>query len=83
MAISSIGGFNKTNTGGYAYSQSKAACTHLIKQLSVALPQWGIRANVICPGCKWQSPLKILSCSMKDELRLMKMQYTQVRCRQS
>ncbi|KAK5626162.1 hypothetical protein RRF57_001877 [Xylaria bambusicola] len=64
VAISSIGGFNKTNTGGFAcllsqhgpdriggaYGQSKAACTHLIKQLSVSLPQWDIRANVICPG---------------------------------
>lgn len=50
VAVSSIGGFNKRNTGGFAYGQSKAACTHLIKQLSVALPQWDIRANVICPG---------------------------------
>ncbi|KAI1141679.1 NAD(P)-binding protein [Hypoxylon sp. FL0543] len=50
VAVSSIGGFNKVNTGGFAYGQSKAACTHLIKQLSVALPQWDIRANVICPG---------------------------------
>ncbi|KAI3320334.1 NAD(P)-binding protein [Xylariaceae sp. AK1471] len=66
IAVSSIGGFNKINTGGFAceivvisslsgfvvrcYGQSKAACTHLIKQLSVALPQWDIRANLICPG---------------------------------
>ncbi|KAJ2979206.1 hypothetical protein NUW58_g7263 [Xylaria curta] len=52
VAVSSIGGFNKTNTGGFACfdAQSKAACTHLIKQLSVVLPQWDIRANLICPG---------------------------------
>lgn len=50
VATSSIGGFNKINTGGFAYGQSKAACTHLIKNLSVVLPQWDIRANVICPG---------------------------------
>ncbi|KAI1814895.1 short chain dehydrogenase [Poronia punctata] len=61
IAISSIGGFNKINTGGSACEvplsvcrfpdgQSKAACTHLIKQLSVTLPQWDIRANLICPG---------------------------------
>ncbi|KAI1356215.1 NAD(P)-binding protein [Xylaria sp. FL0043] len=50
VAISSIGGFNKINTGGFAYGQSKAACTHLIKHLSVVLPQWDIRANLICPG---------------------------------
>ncbi|KAI1153299.1 short chain dehydrogenase [Nemania diffusa] len=47
VATSSIGGFNKINTGGFA---CKAACTHLIKNLSVVLPQWDIRANVICPG---------------------------------
>ncbi|KAI8950301.1 short chain dehydrogenase [Xylaria longipes] len=50
VAISSIGGFNKISTGGFAYGQSKAACTHLIKHLSVVLPQWDIRANLICPG---------------------------------
>ncbi|KAI1758320.1 short chain dehydrogenase [Xylaria castorea] len=58
VAISSIGGFNKISTGGFACKtaltssdgQSKAACTHLIKHLSVVLPQWDIRANLICPG---------------------------------
>ncbi|KAI0450756.1 short chain dehydrogenase [Xylaria acuta] len=50
VAISSIGGFNKINTGGFAYGQSKAACIHLIKHLSIVLPQWDIRANLICPG---------------------------------
>ncbi|KAI0102273.1 short chain dehydrogenase [Nemania sp. FL0031] len=64
VATSSIGGFNKINTGGFACyrpavlgisnvksnGQSKAACTHLIKHLSVVLPQWDIRANLICPG---------------------------------
>ncbi|KAK7991885.1 hypothetical protein PG996_013102 [Apiospora saccharicola] len=50
IATSSIAGFNKVNTGGFAYGQSKAACTHLMKQLSVSLPTFDIRANVICPG---------------------------------
>ncbi|KAI0146340.1 NAD(P)-binding protein [Xylariaceae sp. FL1272] len=50
VAVSSIGGFNKVNTGGFAYGQSKAACTHLAKQLSVALPKWDIRSNILCPG---------------------------------
>ncbi|KAI0174569.1 short chain dehydrogenase [Pestalotiopsis sp. NC0098] len=50
IATSSIAGFNKDAPGGYAYGQSKAAATHLIKALSVALPKWDIRANVICPG---------------------------------
>lgn len=50
IAVSAVGGFSKV--GKFAYGQSKAACTHMIKQLSVALPQWNIRANVICPGRK-------------------------------
>ncbi|CRK12213.1 hypothetical protein BN1723_009655 [Verticillium longisporum] len=40
----------QVNTAGFAYSQSKAACTHLMKNLAVALPRWEIRANMICPG---------------------------------
>lgn len=50
LATSSIAGFNKVPTGGWAYGASKAACTHLMKQLSTALPIWDIRANMICPG---------------------------------
>ena len=52
IATSSIGGFNKAAPGGYVYGQSKAACTHLIKQLAVLLPRWNVRANVIAPGRK-------------------------------
>ncbi|KAG9233342.1 hypothetical protein BJ875DRAFT_426062 [Amylocarpus encephaloides] len=48
VTIDSINSFNKVNTAGFAYSQSKAACTHLMKNLSVALPKWNIRANA--PG---------------------------------
>ncbi|KXJ89859.1 hypothetical protein Micbo1qcDRAFT_165244 [Microdochium bolleyi] len=50
VVISSIGGFNKQNTGGFAYGQSKAAAIHLVKQLSIALPRWDVRVNAICPG---------------------------------
>ncbi|KAI1205507.1 NAD(P)-binding protein [Annulohypoxylon truncatum] len=50
IVTSSIAGLNKLNTGGFAYGQSKAACLHLAKHLSVVLPQWNIRANAICPG---------------------------------
>ncbi|KAG9251280.1 uncharacterized protein F5Z01DRAFT_728794 [Emericellopsis atlantica] len=50
VATTSIAGFNKVNTAGFAYSQSKAACTHLMKNLAVSLPRWNIRANMICPG---------------------------------
>lgn len=52
IATSSIGGFNRTVPGGYAYGQSKAATTHLIKQLATNLVPFGIRSNAIAPGCK-------------------------------
>ncbi|KAH7157644.1 hypothetical protein B0J13DRAFT_175480 [Dactylonectria estremocensis] len=50
IVTSSIGGYNKKAPGGFAYGQSKAAATLASKQLSVALPQWNIRANCIAPG---------------------------------
>ena len=43
IVTSSIAGFNKVATGGFAYGQSKAAATHVMKHLAVALPQWNIR----------------------------------------
>ncbi|KAI8224231.1 hypothetical protein K4K57_010044 [Colletotrichum sp. SAR 10_99] len=50
VSTSSIGAFNKKAPGGWAYGQSKAAATLLIKHLSSNLPQWNIRANCIAPG---------------------------------
>ncbi|MCJ1475681.1 hypothetical protein MMC13_004344 [Lambiella insularis] len=50
IATSSIGGFNRNVPGGYAYGQSKAAVTHMMKQLATNLVPYGIRANVIAPG---------------------------------
>ena len=52
IATSSIGGFNRMVPGGYAYGQSKAAVTHLMKQLATNLVPYEIRANVIAPGRK-------------------------------
>jgi len=51
IATSSIASFNRTVPGGYAYGQSKAATTHLIKQLATGLVPFGIRSNAIAPGC--------------------------------
>ncbi len=51
IATSSIGGFNRNVPGGYAYGQSKAATTSLMKQLATQLVPYGIRSNVIAPGC--------------------------------
>jgi NAD(P)-dependent dehydrogenase (short-subunit alcohol dehydrogenase family) len=52
LATSSIGGFNRTVPGGYAYGQSKAATTHMMKQLATGLAPFGIRSNALAPGCK-------------------------------
>jgi NAD(P)-dependent dehydrogenase (short-subunit alcohol dehydrogenase family) len=53
IATSSIGGFNRNVPGGFAYGQSKAATTHMMKQLATNLAPLGIRSNVLAPGCKF------------------------------
>ena len=50
IATASIGAFNRRPLAGFAYSSSKAAVVHLIKQLATWLVPYQIRANVICPG---------------------------------
>ena len=50
IATSSIGGFNRNVPGGYAYGNSKAGCTSLMKQLATQLVPYGIRSNIIAPG---------------------------------
>ena len=50
IATSSIGGFNRRVPGGFAYGQSKAAVTHMMKQLASNLVPYNIRANVLAPG---------------------------------
>ena len=56
IATSSIGGFNRRVPGGYAYGQSKAATTLLMKHMATNLVPYGIRANVIAPGRAYSSP---------------------------
>jgi len=53
IATSSIGGFNRNVPGGFAYGQSKAATTHMMKQLATALAPLGIRSNTLAPGCEF------------------------------
>jgi NAD(P)-dependent dehydrogenase (short-subunit alcohol dehydrogenase family) len=43
VVTSSIAGFNKTSTAGWAYGQSKTAAVLAAKQLATALPRWNIR----------------------------------------
>ena len=50
IATTAIGGLSRN--GKFAYGQSKAATTHLIKQLATQLVPYGIRANVLAPGGK-------------------------------
>ncbi|ESZ95595.1 hypothetical protein SBOR_3991 [Sclerotinia borealis F-4128] len=50
IATSSIGGFNRNVPGGFTYGQSKAATTHLMKQLGTQLAPYEIRCNTIAPG---------------------------------
>jgi NAD(P)-dependent dehydrogenase (short-subunit alcohol dehydrogenase family) len=52
IATSSISGFNRNVPGGFAYGSSKAAVTHLMKQMATFLAPYGIRSNVIAPGSK-------------------------------
>lgn len=43
VITSSIAGFNKTSTAGWAYGQSKTAAVLASKQLATTLPRWNIR----------------------------------------
>ncbi|KAH7121507.1 putative short-chain dehydrogenase [Dactylonectria macrodidyma] len=51
VATCSTLGFSRlAPTGRFAYGQSKAASTHLMRQLSTSLVPYGIRTNMIAPG---------------------------------
>lgn len=52
IGVSSVGGFNRIPFAGYAYGASKAAVVHLMKQFASGLVPYGIRSNVLAPGCK-------------------------------
>ena len=58
IATSSIGSFNRKAKAGYAYGESKAATTHLMKQMATNLAPYGIRSNVIAPGRTCSSHLQ-------------------------
>jgi NAD(P)-dependent dehydrogenase (short-subunit alcohol dehydrogenase family) len=50
IATSSIGGFSRKPMENFCYGPSKAAVTHLMKQMSTILVPYNIRCNVIAPG---------------------------------
>lgn len=57
ITTSSIGGFIRRPLAGYAYAATKAGVTHMMKQFSTALVPYGIRSNVIAPGCMFSPSL--------------------------
>jgi NAD(P)-dependent dehydrogenase (short-subunit alcohol dehydrogenase family) len=50
IVTSSIAGYNRKATAGFAYGTSKAATVHLMKMLAYYLAPYRIRSNVIAPG---------------------------------
>ena len=63
ITTSSICGFNRRAPSGFAYAASKAAVTHMTKQLATALAPHGIRCNVLAPGGGFSSLRKTPSLS--------------------
>ena len=59
IITSSIAGFNRNVPGGYAYGQSKAAATHMMKQMATNLVPYEIRANALAPGRTSSSTLSL------------------------
>jgi NAD(P)-dependent dehydrogenase (short-subunit alcohol dehydrogenase family) len=55
IATSSIAAYNRVALAGFAYGGSKAATTLLMKQFSTLFIPYGIRSNVVAPGCKFSS----------------------------
>lgn len=52
VITSSIGSYGRVPMAHFAYSASKAAVTHMAKQMSTAFTKHRIRFNVIAPGCE-------------------------------
>lgn len=52
--LTSVAGYSRVSPGAFTYAQSKAAVTHLTKQLASTLVTYNIRANAIAPGSKSQ-----------------------------
>lgn len=64
VVTSSIGGFNRVPAAHYAYGASKAAVTHMAKQFATTFAGYGIRFNVIAPGCKYSSGHSETGCGV-------------------
>lgn len=50
IVTSSIAGFARALSAGFAYGASKAGTTHLVKMLATYFGDWKIRVNAVAPG---------------------------------
>jgi len=50
VTVSSAGAFDRGNA--FNYNASKAGTLHMMKSVATYLAPWGIRSNVIAPGCE-------------------------------
>lgn len=71
ICVSSAGAFSRVLMSGFAYAGSKAAVIHITKQLATKLVPFGIRCNVLAPGCKLHishfiSPGRFWSCQCHE-----------------
>lgn len=65
VVVSSIGGFSRVPKAHYAYGASKAAVTHMAKQFATTFAGYGIRFNVIAPGCEYLPYLAVATHSVR------------------
>ncbi|KAK3068143.1 hypothetical protein LTR53_014515 [Teratosphaeriaceae sp. CCFEE 6253] len=70
IVTSSVAGFSRQVAQSFAYSTSKAAVNHLVKNLSTSWAQNGfhIRCNIIAPGL-YPSEMTVGSMSTSDEFK--------------
>lgn len=65
VAVSSAGAFSRVPMAGFAYGGSKAATVHIMKQFATKMVPYGIRANVIAPGCKLFYAMRLVAKSCR------------------
>lgn len=78
VATCSTLGFGRfAATGRFAYGQSKASQMHLMKQLGTHLVPYGIRVNMVAPGCKCTFFLSLFPLITIEGLTDLLLQYSQ------
>jgi NAD(P)-dependent dehydrogenase (short-subunit alcohol dehydrogenase family) len=67
IATGSAGAFLRDGTD-FTYNASKGDTTHMMKHMASFLVPWGIRCNVIAPGCKYLTLLYKALSTMYDPI---------------